>query len=61
MRTTALIRATGLTALLALLGVAAPAQAVTTVGNNLVQAPTAGLSMCDGGHGVHRGARVARA
>ena len=51
MQTSALIRVTGLTALLASIGVAAPANAVTTVGNTLAATPTAGLSLCDGDTG----------
>ena len=47
MRTTALIRATGLTAVLGSLAFAVPAQAVTTVGNNLAATPSA-VDLCDG-------------
>jgi hypothetical protein len=50
MHATALIRATGLTVLLASLGVIAPARAATTVGNNLDQdrTPSPTVSVCDG-------------
>ena len=48
MRPPALIRATGLTALLASLGVAVPAQAATAVGNNLSQKSSASVPLCDG-------------
>ena len=50
MRTTALIRATGLTAVLGSLAFAVPAQAATTVGNNLAATPTT-VSLCDGSIG----------
>lgn len=50
MRTTALIRATGLTAVLGSLAFAVPAQAVTRVGNSLAATPSS-VSLCGSSNG----------